>query len=85
MTIKAILRNGSIQPLEPLPPEWAEGKELLVDDPVHAGVEDIAAWARELDQTTMELPAEEHDRFREALSELERQSKDAVRREWELP
>ena len=81
MTIKAILHNGSIQPLEPLPPDWAEGKELLVDDPALAGTEDIAAWARELDQATMELPADEHDRFREALSELEGQSKDVVRRE----
>lgn len=85
MTIKVSLRNGSIQPLEALPPDWAEGKELLVDDPALAGPEDIAAWARELDQAIMEFPAEEHDRFREALSGLERQSKEAVRREWGIP
>lgn len=25
---KAVLKNGVIRPLEPLPPEWADGQEL---------------------------------------------------------
>ena len=25
---KAVLKNGMIYPLEPLPPEWTEGQEL---------------------------------------------------------
>lgn len=33
MTIKAVLRNGVIQPVEPLPSDWAEGQELLVEEP----------------------------------------------------
>ena len=85
MTIKAILRNGSIQPLEPLPSEWPEGKELVVEDPINIGTEDLAAWARELEVAAKQLPAEEHDRFRKAIDEIERQSKDDVRREWGLP
>jgi hypothetical protein len=85
MTIKAILRNGSIQPLEPLPPDWAEGKELLVEDSALGSGEDLIEWAREIDEAARELPPEEHARFREALDALERQSKDAVRREWEIP
>ena len=35
MTIRAILRHGIIQPIEPLPPAWAEGQEL-VTQPVEA-------------------------------------------------
>lgn len=85
MTIKAIVRNGFIEPLEPLPPDWAEGKEVLIGDLLLAGAEDLEAWARELEATATELPAEEHDLFRKALDDIEHQSKDAVRREWSIP
>ena len=85
MTIKAVLRNGVIQPLEPLPSEWNDGQELVVEEPIAEGAAEIDNWFGELDAATAELPAEEHDRFRQALTELERESKDAVRREWGLP
>jgi hypothetical protein len=86
MTIKAILRNGRIQPLEPLPSDWADGQELVVEQPELADTgAPVADWARDLDAATAQLPAEEHDRFRQALDEIERDSKDAVRREWGLP
>lgn len=86
MTIKAILRDGIIQPLEPLPPDWAEGQELVVEEPESAEAKErINQWAEDLDKDTAEIPAEEHDRFLRALDEIERASKDAVRREWGLP
>jgi hypothetical protein len=48
--IRAIFRDGQIQPLDPLPAEWEEGRELQIiegdpiDDP-----EAIERWCRELD------------------------------------
>jgi len=84
MMIKAVLRNGAILPLEPLPPDWTEGKELAVEDPSVGGAEDIDAWARELEAAVRQLPAEEHDHFRRALEDIERRSKEAVRIEWGL-
>ena len=84
MTIKAILRNGSIEPVEPLPAEWAEGKELLVEDGEAANAGNVEAWARELDTAVSQVAAEEHDRFRKALEDVELESKEAVRREWGL-
>jgi hypothetical protein len=85
MTIKAILRDGHIQPLEPLPPGWAEGQELVVEEPDLAGSEaQINGWAEDLEAAAARLPAEEHDRFWQALNDIERESKDAVRREWGL-
>lgn len=42
----------------------------------------INQWTKELDQATAQIPTEEHDRFLHALDEIERASKDAVRREW---
>ena len=86
MTIKAVLRHGVIQPVEPLPPDWADGQELVVEGPKseHADAE-ISQWARELDAAAAEIPAEEHERFLHALDDIERESKQAVRKEWGLP
>jgi hypothetical protein len=85
MTIKAILRDGRIQPLEPLPPDWTDGQELVVEEPDLAGTEaQVDQWATDLEAAAARVPTEEHDRFRQALSEIERESKDSVRREWGL-
>ncbi len=86
MTIKAVLRHGVIQPVDPLPPDWTEGQELIVEEPGPdvAGVE-IGQWVQEMDAATAQLPHEEHDRFRQALDQIEQESKDAVRRQWGLP
>lgn len=86
MIIKAVLRNGHIQPLEPLPADWTEGQKLVVEEPELAGAEaQIDQWATDLETATAQVPPEEHDRFRQALTEIERESKDSVRREWGLP
>ena len=83
MTIKAVLRHGVIQPVEPLPPDWAEGKELLVEEPKTSQADtQINQWAQELDTATAQIPAEEHDRFLNALEEIERESKDFARKQW---
>jgi hypothetical protein len=86
MTIKAVLRHGVIQPIEPLPPDWRDGQELVVDEPKpDAAGEEINQWARDLDDATAQIPTEEHDRFLAALEEIERESKEAVRKRWEKP
>ena len=45
---------------------------------------EIQQWAKELEESTAKIPADEHDRLEQALEEIERESKDAVRREWGL-
>jgi len=85
MTIRAILRHGIIQPIEPLPRTWAEGQELVVEEPNGERREEIGQWAAELEAATAQIPTEEHDRFLQALDENERESKEAVRKQWGLP
>lgn len=34
MTIKAVIQNGRIEPLEPLPKDWLEGQEVVVESEV---------------------------------------------------
>ena len=85
MTIKAILRDGRIQPLEPLPSAWADGQELVVEEPQPAASDgQLDQWAKDLDTATGQIPPEEPDRFLRALEEIEHASKDAIRREWGL-
>lgn len=86
MTIKAILRHGVIQPIEPLPPDWTDGQELVVEEPNPPRADtEISQWAKEMDAATAQIPAEEHERFLKALDEIERESKEGVRKQWELP
>jgi hypothetical protein len=84
MTIRAILRDGRIQPVDPLPAVWAEGQELLVEEPqLPASEAEINAWEKELADAAAQVPSEEHERFRHALEDVERESKEAIRKEWE--
>ena len=86
MTIRAVLRQGVIQPVEPLPPGWADGQELVVEEPKpDNGGEAIQQWGSELDAATTQIPAEEHDRFLTALDEIEQESKESIRKRWEQP
>jgi len=85
-TIRAVLRDGVIQPLDPLPPGWAEGQELWIlapepsDDP-----EQIEAWSRETDALAKELSdPQEITEIEAALAEADRHAKAQVRREMGL-
>lgn len=85
MTIKAVLRHGVIQPIDPLPSDWVDGQELVVEEPQSNSAIDVAKWSAELDVATAQIPAEEHDRFLHALEQIERESKEAVRQQWTNP
>jgi hypothetical protein len=86
MTIRAILRHGIIQPIEPLPQAWAEGQELVIEEPNGLPREaELSQWAAELEAAAAQIPAEEHDAFLQALDVIERESKDATRKQWGLP
>ena len=86
MTIGAILRDGVIRPVEPLPPGWLDGQEMVVEEPqADRAAAEIAQWAQELDAATAQIPAQEHERFLRALDEIERESKEAVRKQWSQP
>jgi hypothetical protein len=85
MTIKAVLRHGVIQPVDPLPAGWADGQELIIEEHQLNGAADIAKWSAELDAATAQIPADEHDRFLQALDQIEHESKEAVRKQWKQP
>jgi hypothetical protein len=74
--VRAIFKDGLIQPIEDLPETWSEGQPLVIDAaeaPVAA--EDIEAWSREIAAAAEKIPEEEHERFLAALEEEKKESK----------
>jgi hypothetical protein len=83
---RAVLQNGEIRPVEPLPCEWREGEALRVEK-----AEDDDATAAEIDRDFARLEAlcadsdpVEEERLAEALQQAREQSKAQVRRQMGL-
>lgn len=83
---RAVLRDGLIHPLEPLPPDWRDGQELRVESAepepaAHAIDEDF----RELAALCAAGDPADDDRLDRSLGEARRLAKDQVRRQMGLP
>ena len=78
----AVLKNGQIRPLEPLPVDWQEGQCLRVD---LADADDATPDQIDRDFATLASlcansdPADD-ERLRQALQQAQCQSKEQVRR-----
>ena len=81
--LKAVLRQGVIVPLEPLPPEWEEGATLEVAK-ADAALLDIDAWATAMNQLCADSPAEDEAAMRNAIAEHRQQAKEQTRRKMGL-
>jgi predicted DNA-binding antitoxin AbrB/MazE fold protein len=86
--IRAIVNNGIIQPLEPIPNNWRNGQEVVVDDTIELMQDDaqsIDKWLDDMDMLTAELnDAEEWREIEATLAESDRQQKALMRREMGL-
>jgi hypothetical protein len=81
--LKAILRQGVIVPLEPLPEEWEDGATLEVSK-VQPTPADIDAWAESMNQLCADSsPSDEVTMFR-AIEKHRQQAKAQVRRQMGL-
>jgi hypothetical protein len=82
LMIRAIVQNGLIRPLEPLPAAWIEGHPVIVEDTVAAPVEDLDAWYRELQALGPAVyDPGEWERVQTILIEADEQAKALVRHE----
>ena len=87
--IRAVVQNGVIQPLDPLPPAWSDGREVVVEDAnaqADVKLQDDDNWYQDMAELTANLnDAQEWDQIEATLADADRQAKDAVRREMGLP
>ena len=85
IVVRAILKQGKIQPLDTLPDSWEDGQELLIEEmDTTPDPQVLEAWSKEIEQAAERIPEEEHARFWAALEEIERESKEEARREMGL-
>jgi hypothetical protein len=79
--VRAVIKNGVIVPLEPLPPDWTEGVE--VDVLKATGTlppEAVDEWLAEMNAVCADSTPEQEARLQAALDELKRASKELARR-----
>ena len=83
--IRAVVKNGTIHPMEPMPPEWSDGREVVVEDAgPHKRREHIDQRYHELEATAAAIDPEDDQRLQDAVAEVRRQAKEMARREMGL-
>jgi hypothetical protein len=75
--VRAVLKNGVICPLEPLPPEWTEGWELAIQGvgSPELSPEELNKRFQELDALCKDMDLEDERRRHEAIAKMRRQAK----------
>jgi hypothetical protein len=83
--IRAIVKDGTIQPIDPLPDDWRDGRELIVDEAELASTDDLDEWYRDLQLLGPALyDPGEWEQVQLVLKEADEQAKSVVRREMAL-
>ena len=94
--LKAIVKEGAIVPLEPLPLAWRNGTALSVEadevdaDPLStADAERLAReadeWYREMEEAAAQLDPRDAAIIDAAIQDMDRIAKEQMRREMGLP
>ena len=80
---RAILKDGVIYPLDPLPPNWRNGMELRVEDAqsLVQGSDEIDHKFRELEEAVRQIDPKNFAEFEAALQEADRIAKAKVKQE----
>jgi hypothetical protein len=83
--IRAVVKNGVIQPTEPLPADWNEGCAVVVEE-LDETSDTLEQWVNDMNALTAELDdPEEWRKIESVLREADRQAKTRVRQEMGLP
>ena len=86
--IRVIVRNGMLEPVEPLPGYWNEGTELSIemaspsDSPATAV--DLQLLFDEMEAHATQVSLDDMDELNANLDENDRQQKELVRQQWNL-
>jgi hypothetical protein len=83
--IRAIIQNGQIHPLDPLPEEWTEGRQVIVEDAEPTSSDNLEEWYRELQELgPAQYEPGEWERVQQTLAEADELAKAVVRRQMGL-
>jgi hypothetical protein len=82
---RAILKGGVIYPIEPLPADWADGREVWIEDAEADTPEAVDQRFAELEESAKQIDPADDERLEEAIADVRRHAKETVRREMGLP
>ena len=78
--IKAILKDGVVHPLDPLPQNWSDGQELIIEAiPPPGSSEAISDWMAQVEQAMARIPQSDHERLLSAVTEHRKEQKELMR------
>jgi hypothetical protein len=83
--IRGIIQGGQIRPLDPLPAEWTEGRQVIIEDAEATPSDDLEEWYRELQELgPAQYEPGEWERVQATLAEADTLAKAMVRRQMGL-
>jgi hypothetical protein len=83
--IRAIIQDGQIRPLDPIPPEWIEGRQVIVEDAESTPSDDLEEWYRELQELgPAQYEPGEWERVQATLAEADELAKAVIRHQMGL-
>jgi hypothetical protein len=74
--IRAIVKNGLIEPTDPLPPSWRDGHEVVITDLPASEHEN---WFREMEEEASQMDPSDGDRLMAALAMVHAEDKELAR------
>jgi hypothetical protein len=83
---RAVVKNGVIVPIDPLPQEWADGRELWVEDSKqsHENNQSLDEWIREVEESATQVDQKDWEEMQSTLDVMHNEAKEQVRREMGL-
>jgi hypothetical protein len=81
---RAVLKNGVIVPIDPVPPEWTDGRELWVEEVAETIPRENKNCPGHENLAISEDP-EDDKRLTEAIARIRQQAKSMARRQLGLP
>jgi hypothetical protein len=80
--IRAVVQNGLIRPLDPLPLDWDEGRLVVVEDAESTASDDLLEWYQELTRLgPAQVDPGEREKIQAVMADADAQAKELVRRE----
>ena len=75
---RAVVKNGVIVPIDPLPEEWADGRELWVDESIHAknGNQPLDEWIRDVEESAAQVDQNDWQEMQAALDAMHKETKE---------
>jgi hypothetical protein len=88
--IRAVFKDGVIQPVDPMPSEWRDGRELVLkeagfeDDEQAPTAEEIDEWYENLEAMVAKLDPNDLERIEQTIRQADVEAKAWMRREMGL-